>query len=41
MLKQSEELRMAIETIQARDSIDSDSKWKRFFKKMRRFRLFS
>lgn len=41
MLKQSEELRMAIETIQARDSIDSDTKWKRFFKKMRRFRLFS
>ncbi len=41
MAKQSEELISAIETIQARETIDTDSKWKRFFKKIKRFRLFS
>lgn len=41
LVNQSEELFMAIETIQARDTIDEDSKWKRFFKKLKRFRLFS
>jgi len=41
LVKQSEELLMAIETIQARDTIDEDSRWKRFFKKLKRFRLFS
>lgn len=41
MVKQSEELLMAIETIQARDTIYTDSKWKRLVKRMRRFRLFS
>ncbi len=41
MVKQSEELLTAIEAIQARDTIDMDSKWKRFLKKVRKFILFS